>query len=377
MKILYPDKTFTHAYSNNFIGPSPCTLQRGNIKPIDSLTNEPNIRQNYSVTDKADGERYLMFIDQDGKIYLIDQRMNVVFTGALTKNEEYFNTIIDGELIVHNKEKKFINLFAAFDIYFIKNKKVRQNPLMKTNDILDVPIIITEEKAARDKIEYRYDLLKNIIYKLNPVSVIKDEPSPMRFTVKTFYVPMNGQTIFDCCRIILNNQSSMEYLSDGLIFTPTLFGVGSNQPNTDGLFKNKTWDQLLKWKPSTLNTIDFLVETVKDSSGRDSISSTFKDGDLLVHQFKTLILKCGFNENTDGYINPCLNIINGFKDGAGEKKDDAASDRGGKYKAMQFYPSNPSNNKAGLCKIGVQSDVNNEFKIDVRKLREAMLEQNT
>ena len=87
MKILYPDKTFTNVYSNNFIGPSPCTLQRGNIKPIGlhENTNEPNIRQNYSVTDKADGERYLMMIDHDGKIYLINQGMNVIFTGALTK----------------------------------------------------------------------------------------------------------------------------------------------------------------------------------------------------------------------------------------------------------------------------------------------------
>jgi hypothetical protein len=356
MKILYPDDEFTRAYPNNFIGPSPCTLQRINIG-LDENTNEPNIRENYCVTDKADGERYLMLIDHDGKIYLINQGMNVIFTGALTKNEKLFNTIIDGELIIHDKEKNFINLFAAFDIYFIKNTKVRHFPLMKTDMMQEVPSVITEEKAARDKKAlYRYDLLQEAIHTLKPVSVIKDKPSPMRFTVKTFYVPSNGRTIFDYCRTILDTQNTMEYLSDGLIFTPTLFGVGSNQPNKDGPFKTKTWNLLLKWKPSSLNTIDFLVETLKDPSGQDTVSSIFKDGDLQIHQFKTLVLKCGFNENTDGYINPCLDIINGVK------YDTEKEDRG-KYKPMQFYPSKPSNNKAGLCNIIVQSDMNNEFKM--------------
>jgi hypothetical protein len=353
MKIIFPDpeRTFTHAYPNNFIGPSPCTLQRANIKPIDSLTNEPNIRQNYSVTDKADGERYLMLIDHDGHIYLINQGMNVIFTGALTKNEKLFNTIIDGELIVHDKNKKFINLFAAFDIYYINNTKVRHFPLMKT-DAMEVPTVITEEKAARDKKTlYRYDLLQEAIHTLKPVSVIKDKESPMQFTVKTFYVPTNGQNIFDCCRTILDTQNTMQYLCDGLIFTPTLFGVGSNQPNKDG--KNKTWDLLLKWKPASLNTIDFLVETLKDPSGQDTISSVFRDGDPQIHQFKTLVLKCGFNENIDGYINPCLDIINGVKNDV-EKEDH------GKYKPMQFYPSKPYNNKAGLCNIMVKS---NEFRM--------------
>jgi hypothetical protein len=352
MKIIYPDpeKTFKHAYPNNFIGPSPCTLQRSNIKQngIHENTNEPNIRQNYSVTDKADGERYLMLIDGDGKIYLIDQAMNVIFTGSLTKNEKLFNTIIDGELIIHDKNKNFINLFAAFDIYYINNTKVRHFPLMKT-DTVELPDIVTEEKASRDKkMLYRYDLLQEAISLLSPVSVVQGKKSPMRFTVKTFYVPLNGQTIFDCCKTILENQNTMEYFSDGLIFTPTLFGVGSNQINKDGPFKKKTWDQLFKWKPSTLNTIDFLVETVKDPSGQDTISSVFKDGDNKIHQFKSLVLKCGYNENTDGYINPCLDIINGLKEDA--RKED------GEYKPMRFYPSNPSNNMAGVCNIIVSDD---------------------
>jgi hypothetical protein len=36
-----------------------------------------------------------------------------------------FDTLIDGELIYHDKRGKFINLYAAFDIYIVKNVDVR------------------------------------------------------------------------------------------------------------------------------------------------------------------------------------------------------------------------------------------------------------
>ena len=42
--------------------------------------NVPNIRKDFVVTDKADGERRLMFIDPKGRIYLIDTNMSIIFT---------------------------------------------------------------------------------------------------------------------------------------------------------------------------------------------------------------------------------------------------------------------------------------------------------
>jgi len=41
------------------------------------------------------------------------------FTGAVSQEEKLYNTLIDGEHILHNKYGEYINLFAAFDIYFI------------------------------------------------------------------------------------------------------------------------------------------------------------------------------------------------------------------------------------------------------------------
>ena len=112
-------------YPSNFVGPSSYTLQVNNIAPINEDANIPNIRENYTVTEKADGLRKMLFISTSGKIYLIDTNMNIQFTGAITKNKDLFNSLIDGEHILHNKKKEFINLYASFDIYFLNGKDVR------------------------------------------------------------------------------------------------------------------------------------------------------------------------------------------------------------------------------------------------------------
>ena len=45
--------------------------------PVNEDANIPNIRNGYTVTEKADGERKLLYIDETGKMYLIDTNMNV------------------------------------------------------------------------------------------------------------------------------------------------------------------------------------------------------------------------------------------------------------------------------------------------------------
>ena len=132
MKMIWKDEYDPSKFiqSKNFIGPNSITLQLKNIAPIDENSNEPNIRKDFVVTDKADGDRHLMFISQDGKIYLINTNMDVIFTGAKTNAADYFNSILDGELISHDKNGKFINLYAAFDIYYLKNIDVRSYTFM-------------------------------------------------------------------------------------------------------------------------------------------------------------------------------------------------------------------------------------------------------
>ena len=51
--------------------------------------------------------------------------MQVQFTGAETDTSELYNTVIDGEHILHNKMGKYINLYAAFDVYYINGNDVK------------------------------------------------------------------------------------------------------------------------------------------------------------------------------------------------------------------------------------------------------------
>ena len=132
-----PDKP---VYPNQFIGPSSFTLQMENIEPINENSNIPNIRKDFTVTDKADGERHLLFISggggigseekEEGKIYLINTNMDIIFTGAKTQDKELYNTLLDGELIYHDKQGNFINLYAAFDIYYLKSQDIRSFPFI-------------------------------------------------------------------------------------------------------------------------------------------------------------------------------------------------------------------------------------------------------
>ena len=68
----------------DFIGPSSSTLHMINILPETEINDTnisiPNIRKHYTVTDKADGNRKLLFISSDGKVYLIPTTVNLQFT---------------------------------------------------------------------------------------------------------------------------------------------------------------------------------------------------------------------------------------------------------------------------------------------------------
>jgi antitoxin component YwqK of YwqJK toxin-antitoxin module len=89
------------------------------LKVLYYLPTIPNIRTNYSVSDKADRLRTLLYIPNNGRLYLIDMNMNVIFTGTIAESEIFKNSVLDGEFIKYNKYGKLINLFASFDIYYL------------------------------------------------------------------------------------------------------------------------------------------------------------------------------------------------------------------------------------------------------------------
>ena len=335
----------------DFIGPSSTTLQMINILP-ESEINETNssianIRKNYTVTDKADGARKLLYISSSGKLYFIATTMSLQFTGCISTKKELFNSIIDGE---------HINTFACFDVYYFGGKDVTGFPFIN----LEKPDETAMSPKSTTKNDYRLVLLKSIIASLELISITGNKTLPLKITVKKFY----GPHIFNGCATILNNINSglYEYNTDGLIFTPANTGVSSKTVNIKAPNYKVTWNESFKWKPPRYNTIDFLVKFKKNEFGENYIGSLNNEGSNLEHynqvnNYYTLILNVGFDEKKHGYINPFNNILND------EIKRDSKESYENSYKPARFYPTNPSSTNAGLCNILGKLDHSNNFKI--------------
>jgi hypothetical protein len=380
-------------YPSDFIGPGLVTLGIQNIGPLNPDVIVPNITEPfaYCVTEKADGDRNLLYINQIGKIYLINMNMNVIFTGAKTIEEKCFNSLLDGELILHNKKNQFINTFAAFDIYYVNNVDVRSRPFVK--------VFSKDERYFKDGC--RLPMLKEFMKILKPMSIVlKTEEnntslisfmekykgqnrSPMAIISKNFYpsfdvydetVPnaLSKYDIFEANNYLLRRiaDNLFDYEIDGLIFTPTLLGVGGNKILEAGPKKKITWPYIFKWKPSeatqtfpqSYNTIDFLVVTKKGGDGSDIITPIFENGinnyeSTQYNQYKTLVLAVGFDPSKHGYINPCQDVLDDkFSDPKNIDNEEG-------YKPKQFFPSNPYDPLAGLCNIMLELDANGSYQM--------------
>jgi len=357
-----PEKREKRQYNNTtpqFVGPSSYTLQMSNVvdNEIANMTT-PNIRNDYTVTDKADGDRKLLYINGEGKIYMIDTNMNVMFTGTKTSEKTIYDSLLDGEHIKHDKNGKYINLYAAFDVYYIHEKAIR-----------DLPFV--SGAIGANELEYRLPLLYKFIDVLQPISILANEgngevkpkhanvPCDFRVQSKTFYYETDKNSIFDGCSKILSGMKDgvFEYNTDGLIFTPSAFAVGGESKGGPPGPKSKAaWEHSFKWKPPEFNTIDFLVTTKQNKMGKDEIHHVFQEGKNLqgvqnVSQYKTLILQCGFSEKLHGYVNPCQMILDDESPPitAYTKYDNT-------YKPVPFQPTNPSAENAYLCNIMLVED---------------------
>jgi SAM-dependent methyltransferase len=226
-----------------FIGPQPVTLELMHLQePTLGVTS---ILEDYTVTEKADGERYLLFISHDNKVYLINNRLDVLATGLKHKSA---GTIIDGEFVTRNKFGAPIRLYMMFDIYVAEGKPVTALPLMEASGS-------NKAKTTTTPPPSRMEHLRAIMTsKFIPVS--KDpERDRVEVKLKRFYGG-SGDVVFKNAKTILDNDAlnKYEYTIDGLILTPR-----DVPPPLGG-----TWTKTFKWKPPHENTIDFLCEIAND-----------------------------------------------------------------------------------------------------------------
>jgi hypothetical protein len=336
--------------TKDFIGPSSVTLRVENIAPVSDKLSVPNIRTGYCVTDKADGERKLLYIGNNNRIYMIDTNMNVQLTGMMTEKKELSGTIIDGEHILYDKKGNIINLFAAFDLYYLHGKSIREYQFMQTDTTAVEP-------------QFRLGILYKCIKLINPKVIVSDRPNPeacsadLRIKCKQFYITNESISIFEGCRNLLR-ESVFEYNTDGLIFTPMSYGVAGDAAGKTGHLFKPRWVHSFKWKPAEFNTIDFLVSSSLDVDGKEEIHTILPDGVELnraqtITQYKVIHLKCGYSIKDHGFLNPFQDVIDG-------KIPHETTDRKeNEYLPVPFQPTEPYDPKAHVCYVSLIRDGTN------------------
>ncbi|WP_396189507.1 hypothetical protein [Flavobacterium sp.] len=259
---LVKDDILVRAYNKNvakppLLAPKPVTLEKVNLLSAEDY-GVISILESYTVTEKADGERLLMYVNNDGRVYLINNAYHVLDTG-LEGSKTIYNSLIDGEYIACNKRKDVSNngLYACFDIYYFGGKKLTSLPLID------------------DKSDHRYKYMQELNKHFKSTS-----KNAVDFIVKKH---VYGKNILTECKQILSNHSKYLYDIDGLIFTPMYLPVYSYYANKPvQITDNVKWDRVFKWKPAEQNTIDFLVK---------SSNTVMIDG----VKYKEMLLYVGYN----------------------------------------------------------------------------------
>jgi hypothetical protein len=222
-----------------FLAPKPITLEQRHL--VESSPNSYgglNILKGYCVTDKADGERMLLYIDDKGDAFFINNDIDI--QRAAMSFPKVRNGLLDGEYITVAGGRV---IFAAFDIYFLAGEPVYTLPL-----------------ASKDtKHRTRYKLVQEVC--------ATEKPAPggsvHELSFKKHYFA-EGNDMKAACQQVLYASHDLPYEIDGLIFTPADLGVCGYYPGKDAKFSAfMKWGRVLKWKPPDQNTIDFLIKETR------------------------------------------------------------------------------------------------------------------
>ena len=225
-----------------FLGAMPVSLTLENVihTIVDQKTSDSykktNIRQSYphdyTVTEKADGERRLMMVSSNQFIYLIARDLSVTFTGLSSRR---IGTLIDGEWL------KDQHKYLAFDLLFLDSKDIRN--LMLKSSKYDLPSTATDD--SRGRINHLEKLL------LSDDTFSKVYEPCVNISCKRHWVDVD--VVAQAGLLWKNRFENFRYNIDGIFFTPR------NAPYPRTELGSSTWHGCLKWKPRSLLSIDFQI----------------------------------------------------------------------------------------------------------------------
>lgn len=237
--------------SNTFL--NPVTMTRRHLRK----ENPHNILKDYTVTNKADGQRAGLYVTRDKKLLMVTPQLKITWTGVTALEDTHIGDFIDGEYIPEH------NLFCIFDVYRFRNRDTRGLPLLKT-----------DEDTLKNPLHSRIGCARVFVDDLR--NKFRMTPSLNQLRVETkMFLAGDGIAMEQCIQTLLDTE--FEYETDGLIFTPRSSPVAPPEDR-----KGKTWLRVYKWKPPHLNTIDFLLKISKDETFDPIEKSKARKGELYV-----------------------------------------------------------------------------------------------
>ena len=352
-----------------FSGPQTVDLELSSVLERDyaDYFNTVNIRKNYSVTDKADGERNLLVIGEDGKGFMLNRKNVVKATGCVFTGMK--NCILDGEYITTDKHGRPLCLCMVFDIYFMNGEDTRDRILIRAMEdrtptstiqksrfeylddffkemnvkyVSETGIKFTVERktfyfGSADPFEKR---IEDEINRMRSLHNITDSEEEKADIIKSIKGLKGDEGIFAHCKTIL--EKDYVYDIDGLVFTPINLAVGE-EPNIRKRNQySGRWHRSFKWKPQDLITIDFLVDVKKDSDGKPLISYGKHGGEMVPYQ--SLVLKVGYDPKQHTRYNS-FRVLN---------EAQVYSER---YSPIPFQPVNPFMRETHILYIPLDGNV--------------------
>ncbi|XP_057678351.1 mRNA-capping enzyme isoform X2 [Corythoichthys intestinalis] len=210
---------------SGFPGAQPVSMDRQNLRFLED--------HSYKVSWKADGTRYMMVINGKNEVFMID-RDNTIFHVA---NLEFpfrkdprihlSNTLLDGEMIIDKVNGQPVPRYLIYDIIKFNGQAVGQCDF-------NIRLLCIEKEIISPRIE-----------KMKTGQIDKTK-EPFSVRNKPFFDITASRKLLEG-----SFTSQVSHEVDGLIFQPC------------ERYKPGRCDDILKWKPPNLNSVDFRLKITK------------------------------------------------------------------------------------------------------------------
>ncbi|KAJ8669304.1 hypothetical protein QAD02_000563 [Eretmocerus hayati] len=302
-----------HWKGSGFPGSQPVSMDVNNLC---LLSKKP-----YRVSWKADGTRYMMFIQSNGRVYFINRDNSVFEVEGLTfprvadTAKRLRDTLLDGEMVMDKFEKKEFFRYLVYDVIKYDGRDVSQLSFYPERcDIIERDIIAGRHKAMKE-------------------GKIDKAREPFSLRVKSFWNITQTKKLFG-----EKFSKQLSHEPDGLIFQPA-----------EDAYQPGTCPDVLKWKPASMNSVDFRLKIEKER----------REG--MVHR-SVGALYVGQHNRPFGYLRRLTDHLKTLDDRIIECKFENGSWVFMRERTDKSYP-NSYNTAHSVCS-SIQHPINKEYLLD-------------